>query len=152
MYRDVVQVEAISTLLLEEILKIMPKNPYAFAADFLKRPSNTSRITNFKRSNGFLHYDLIDRDAQLYAIDGLMTNGKNNATISAQKSWLETKVTNAATDSLSHCANSRIPSFQRSKVTLSVPMTKDETKQPCPAASTSASVKSKTEDDEEKAS
>lgn len=42
-----VQIEAIATLLLKDILDIMPKNPYEYAARFITEHNTRDRVANF---------------------------------------------------------------------------------------------------------
>ncbi|XP_015366528.1 PREDICTED: uncharacterized protein LOC107163576 [Diuraphis noxia] len=61
------QVEAIASLLYNEILKKSPKNPYALAADYLKNPQTADLVANFKRSVDFQYEDILKKNNQQYA-------------------------------------------------------------------------------------
>lgn len=61
------QVEAIVSLLLNDILKKSPKNPYAYAASYLRNPQTAKLIANFKRFEDFQYEDILKKDYQEYA-------------------------------------------------------------------------------------
>ncbi|XP_025202037.1 uncharacterized protein LOC112599368 [Melanaphis sacchari] len=65
------EVEAIVSLLLNEILKKSPKNPYAYAVDYLKNPQTVKLVANFKQSEDFQYENILKKDYQQYATAAL---------------------------------------------------------------------------------
>jgi len=65
--RSYEQVEAIVSLLLNDILKNTPKNPYVHAASYLKNPQTAKLVANFNRSEDLQFEDIFKRDCQQYA-------------------------------------------------------------------------------------
>ncbi|XP_050419913.1 uncharacterized protein LOC126832916 [Adelges cooleyi] len=63
------EVEAVAVLLLREILKKKPRDPFALAARLLKDPSVAKRIGDYRRSSGTIEADLLDQDDRFYALD-----------------------------------------------------------------------------------
>ncbi|XP_003245185.1 uncharacterized protein LOC100568897 [Acyrthosiphon pisum] len=61
------EVEAIAMLLINDILKKSPKDPYRHAASYLKNPSTAYLVANFKRSEDFQYEDIIKKDDEQYA-------------------------------------------------------------------------------------
>lgn len=61
------QVEAIVSLLLNDILKKSPKNPYTYAASYLKNPQTAKLIANFKRFEDFQYEEILKKDYEQYA-------------------------------------------------------------------------------------
>lgn len=61
------QVEAIASLLCNEILKKSPKNPYALAASYLKNPQTADQVANFKPSVDFQYENILKKNNQQYA-------------------------------------------------------------------------------------
>lgn len=61
------QVEAIASLLCNEILKKSPKNPYEFAAGYLKNPQTADQVANFKPSVDFKYENILKKNNQQYA-------------------------------------------------------------------------------------
>ncbi|XP_060857729.1 uncharacterized protein LOC132935258 [Metopolophium dirhodum] len=64
------EVEAIALLLINDILKKSPKDPYRHAASYLGNPNTTYLVANFKRSEDFQYEDIIKKDNELYATAG----------------------------------------------------------------------------------
>jgi len=62
-----VKVEAIASLLCNEILKKSPKNPYSHAASYLKNPQTADLVANFKRYEDFQYESILKKDNQQYA-------------------------------------------------------------------------------------
>jgi len=65
--RSYEQVEAIASLLYNEILKKSPKNPYALAAGYLKNPQTADLVANFKPSVDFKYENILKKNNQQYA-------------------------------------------------------------------------------------
>ncbi|KAF0773656.1 Uncharacterized protein FWK35_00003467 [Aphis craccivora] len=61
------EVEAIVSLLLNGILKKSPKNPYTYAASYLRNPQTAKLIANFKRFKDFQYEDILKKDYEQYA-------------------------------------------------------------------------------------
>jgi len=61
------QVEAIALLLINDILKKSPKDPYRHAASYLGNPNTAYLVANFKRSEDFQYEDIIKKDNEQYA-------------------------------------------------------------------------------------
>ncbi|XP_026820435.1 uncharacterized protein LOC113559036 [Rhopalosiphum maidis] len=61
------EVEAIVSLLLNDILKKSPKNPYVHAASYLKNPQTAKLVANFKRFEDLQFEDIFKKDCQQYA-------------------------------------------------------------------------------------
>lgn len=64
------QVEAIALLLINDILKKSPKDPYKHAASYLGNPNTAYLVANFKRSEDFQYEDIIKKDNEQYATAG----------------------------------------------------------------------------------
>lgn len=61
------QVEAIALLLINDILKKSPKNPYRHSASYLGNPNTAYLVSNFKRSEDFQYENIIKKDNKQYA-------------------------------------------------------------------------------------
>ncbi|XP_022173077.1 uncharacterized protein LOC111035679 [Myzus persicae] len=61
------EVEAIASLLYNDILKKSPKNPYTHAASYLTNPQTADLVANFKRSEDFQYENILKKDHQQYA-------------------------------------------------------------------------------------
>jgi len=61
------QVEAIALLLINDILKKSPKNPYRHSASYLGNPNTPYLVSNFKRSEDFQYENIIKKDNRQYA-------------------------------------------------------------------------------------
>jgi len=55
------------SLLLNGILKKSPKNPYTYAASYLRNPQTAKLIANFKRFKDFQYEDILKKDYEQYA-------------------------------------------------------------------------------------
>jgi len=56
------------SLLLNDILKKSPKNPYSYAASYLRNPQTAKLIASFKRFKDFQYEDILKKDYEQYAI------------------------------------------------------------------------------------
>ncbi|KAL4153294.1 hypothetical protein QTP88_001127 [Uroleucon formosanum] len=61
------EVEAIALLLINDILKKSPKNPYRHSASYLGNPNTAYLVSNFKRSEDFQYENIIKKDNKQYA-------------------------------------------------------------------------------------
>lgn len=61
------QVEAIATLIFNEVLKKTPQNPWAHAAQYLNDSRSLDRIAKFPRSQNSITLELVGQNANNYA-------------------------------------------------------------------------------------
>lgn len=61
------QVEAIALLLINDILKKTPKDPYRHAANYLGNSNTAYLVANFKRPEDFQYEEIIKKDNEQYA-------------------------------------------------------------------------------------
>lgn len=60
--RDIPQVNKIATLLLKEMFRVKPDNPYAYAARYLSDSKTKDRLAGFTWSNDRMARDLLDQE------------------------------------------------------------------------------------------
>jgi hypothetical protein len=60
--RDIPQVDKIATLLLKEMFRVKPDDPYACAVRYLNDPRTRDRLVSFTLSDDCLAHDLLDQD------------------------------------------------------------------------------------------
>lgn len=71
------QVEAIVTLLLQELFQADPDDPYAHAVRYLRDPGTRDQVAGFTRSEDCLARDLLDQDEKIYGDDDTLVETRS---------------------------------------------------------------------------